>query len=174
MRSVFRVVYSIISIVAFTMMFLTVSLLPVHAATLSHSMAGASGGGCGSTITNSSNGASASYYTCLGLGGSFGGIDGELTVSFSAHSTPLFTSCLVSMSIIDDATNANVAQQNVSCTSQAKQGLQQQIFHLTLGNGSFNGDHLLYTLGYVNYTYNGHLSYGGDAYSHDFCPGGSC
>jgi hypothetical protein len=70
---------------------------------------------------------------------------------------------------MDDTVGKNVGQQNVPCTSQAKQGLQRQIFHLHVGWGSFDESHLLYALGYVNYTYNGHLSYGGDAYSHDLC-----
>jgi hypothetical protein len=174
LRSILRIACSIISVAAFTMVFLTASSSPVHAATLSHPTAGVSGrvqsqltgGGCGTTYTNSSNGASASYYTCLGDAGTFG-LDGQLTVSFNAHSTPLFTTCLVSMSIVDDTTKTNISQQNFDCTSQAKQGLQQQVFHLYAA--TYNSNDLFFTLGYVNYVYNGSLSYGGDAYSHDLC-----
>src|SRR5690242_6276231 len=103
MRSILRIMDTIIAVAAFSMIFFLVSSVPAHAATLSHSIAGGFragdsrrvqlqfiDGGCGITVTNSHNGASVSYYTCMDT--TFIGLDGQLTVSFSAHSTPRFTS----------------------------------------------------------------------------------
>lgn len=169
-----RVLYVCISIFSLAMIFFVTTPNLVHAAALPHFFSGYSnsvppkvtGGGCGPTLSNNYNGASASYYSCMGT--NIGSIEGRFTVSFSAPQGPSFTYCQVFMAVIDDTTQSTVGGQIFNCLSQAKQGLKRQLFTIDVGN--YNGNHLFYTTNYVNYIYTGHLSYGPLAYSYDMCP----